>query len=77
MFSEVSSELIEALEELIYIYYELYISSNQQSHEYFEKLQFYIDQMEKHPKYTSEIASRINTKLKQLHKHVTHIQLPN
>lgn len=77
MFSEVSSELIEALEELIYIYYELYISSNQQAHEYFEKLQFYIDQMEKHPKYTSEIAIKINTKLKNLHRNITHIELPN
>lgn len=77
LLSEVSSELIEALEELIYIYYELYISSNQQSYEYFEKLQFYIDQMEKHPKYTSEIALRMNTKLKNFHRNVTHIELPN
>ena len=74
---DISPALIEALEELIYMYYELYVSSNQQSHLYFEKLQFYIDQIEKHPKYTSEIALRINTKLKDLHRNVTHIELPN
>ena len=75
MFEESSVELIESLEELIYIYYDLYLKNNN-SENYFKKLNYYINLIEKHNDYNDEIASRINNKLKSLKNKHLKIELP-
>ena len=62
LFEESCLDIIESLEELIYIYHNLYISSNIE--EYLNKLNNYINIIKKNSKYTPEISSRINKKLK-------------
>lgn len=75
LFEESSVELIESLEELIYIYYDLYLKNNN-SENYFKKLNYYINLIEKHSDYNDEIASRINNKLKSLKNKHLKIELP-
>lgn len=76
LLDDVSCELIEALEELIYIYYELYINSNKSSKEYLEKLKNYIIRLENHPNYTSKLALQINKILGDINSKKIHIKLP-
>lgn len=76
LLDDVSCELIEALEELIYIYYELYIKSNKSSKEYLEKLKNYIIRLESHPNYTSKLALEINKILEDINSKKIHIKLP-
>ena len=60
---------------IIYIYYELYIKNNL-SEEYLNKLNYYINLIEKHHDYNSDIAKRINTNLSDLKKEKLNINLP-
>ena len=75
MFEESSCELIDSLEELIYIYYDLYLKNNN-SENYLKKLNYYINLTENHSNYNDEIASRINNKLKDLKNEHLKIKLP-
>ena len=75
LFDESSCELIESLEELIYIYYDLYLKNNR-SDEYLGKLNNYIDIIERNSKYNDVLANRINEKLKDLKKKSLKIKLP-
>lgn len=75
LFEESSCELIDSLEELIYIYYDLYLKNNN-SENYLNKLNYYINLIEKHSDYNDEIASRINNKLKDLKNEHLKIELP-
>lgn len=63
LFEESSLDLIDSLEELIYIYYNLYIK-NSYSERYLKKLNYYISLAENHKNYDSNIASIINENLK-------------
>ncbi len=75
LFDESSCELIESLEELIYIYYDLYLKNNR-SDEYLGKLNNYIDIIERNSKYNDVLANRINEKLKDLKRNSLKIKLP-
>ena len=75
LFEESSCELIDSLEELIYIYYDLYLKNNN-SENYLKKLNYYINLTENHSNYNDEIASRINNKLKDLKNEHLKIKLP-
>lgn len=75
LFEESSCELVESLEELIYIYYNLYLKNNC-SEFYLEKLNYYINLAENHKNYNSNIISIINQKLKTLKNEHLKINLP-
>jgi len=75
LFEESSCELVESLEELIYIYYNLYLKNNC-SELYLKKLNYYINLAENHKNYDSNIASIINENLKYLKKENLNIELP-
>ena len=75
LFEESSLDLIDSLEELIYIYYNLYIK-NSYSERYLKKLNYYISLAENHKNYDSNIASIINENLKKLKKENFKIELP-
>ncbi len=76
LLEDVSNELIEALEELIFIYYDLYIKSDIKSEEYLNKVKYYITRLENHPNYTSDLSLEINKILKNLNSKKSHIKLP-
>lgn len=76
LLNDVSDELIEALEELIYIHYELYINNNKNSKEYLEKLKNYIIRLENHPDYNSKLALEMNKVLEDINSKKIHIKLP-
>ena len=75
LFEESSDELTESLEELIYIYYDLYLKNNN-SENYLKKLNYYINLIEKHTDYNDKIANCINNKLKDLKNEHLKIELP-
>lgn len=75
LFEESSCELVESLEELIYIYYNLYLKNNC-SEFYLKKLNYYINLAENHKNYNSNISSIINKKLKTLKNEHLKINLP-
>ena len=75
LFEESSLALIDSLEELIYMYYNLYIK-NSYSECYLKKLNYYISLAENHKNYDSNIASIINENLKKLKKENFKIVLP-
>ena len=73
LLNDVSSFLIEALEELIYIYYDLYLLDKKK---YFDKLQKTIELCQNHKNYNEEIGKRINTVLVSIHNEKYKIKLP-
>ena len=75
LFEESSLALIDSLEDLIYMYYNLYIK-NSYSECYLKKLNYYISLAENHKNYDSNIASIINENLKKLKKENFKIVLP-
>lgn len=76
LFEESSCDIIESLEELICIYYSLYLQNNY-SDLYLKKLNYYIALAENHKDYNSNIAYMINEKLKNIKKENPKIELPN
>lgn len=72
LLEDISDHLIDAIEELIYIYYELYLKDKK----YYDKLQKYINLCQNHKDYTEEIGKRINTILEKIHKKTYKIELP-
>jgi len=67
LLEEICDKLIQANEELIYIYYDLYISSNKEDR-YFIKFKYYIDLIQKNIDYNNDYKSRIENKLTKLKK---------
>lgn len=67
LLEEVSDELIEAIEELIYIYYDLFLSNAKENEEFYKKINFYISKIELHPKYTIKIKERIEETLQSFY----------
>ncbi len=75
LFLDVANEIVLALEEIIYIYYELYITNNREE-KYLNELKKYINKIEHHTEYNNTIAKRINMKLKDIYKNNEKIVLP-
>ena len=61
LLEDICNDLIEANEELIYIYYELYM--NTKNEDYLIKLNYYCDLITKNQKYSSIIKNRIEKSL--------------
>ena len=76
LLADVSDELIEASEELIYIYYNLYLESDRKNNNYLEKINFYKEKCEKNINYNSKIKKAIENKLKKMYENVQHIEIP-
>ena len=74
LLEDIADDLAEAVEELIFIYYKLYLESNKENKLYFEKLNFYIQKYEKSPNYNPKAKIKVEKKLKQLYNE--HIQVP-
>ena len=66
LLDDVSDELIEASEELVYIYYNLYLESYKNNKYYLEKLNFYKEKCEKNTNYDNTIKNKIENILKQI-----------
>lgn len=67
LLDDVCDVLIDANEELIYIYYDLYISSNKDD-SYLTKFKYYVDLIEKHNGYNNIIKKRIEQNISVLKK---------
>lgn len=67
LLEDIENDLIEALEELTYIYYDLYLKSQKEDSVIEQKIKSYICKIEKHPNYNSEIKKRIETKIQIAH----------
>lgn len=76
LLDEVCDELIEASEELIYIYYELYLSTNKKDKDYFNKLNLYKSKCELNVNYTEKVKERIEKKLFKLNENIGTIKIP-
>ena len=74
LLDEIHKLNIKANEELIYIYYDLYKENSSKANK--EKLDYYINEIENNKQYNSKLATKINTKLKQLKKNNTKIKIP-
>lgn len=72
LLDEVSPYIIDAVEELIYIYYGLYLNNNN----YYDLLQKYINLCQNHKDYNEEIGKRINNILLDIHDKKYKIILP-
>ncbi len=72
LLEDISDYLIDAIEELIYIYYELYLKDKK----YYDKLQKCINLCQNHKNYTEEIGKRINNILSEIRKDIYKIELP-
>ena len=68
LLDDISDVLLEACIELIYIYYELYLKYNKKEHLYLDKLNYYREKCENHPKYTKKLKSDIEKQLNLLNK---------
>ncbi len=76
LLDEVSDELIEASEELVYIYYNLFIESHKENENYLKRLNFYKEKCEKNMKYNTTIKNRIENTLKQINNFNKKIKIP-
>ena len=74
LLEDIADDLAEAVEELIYIYYKLYLESNKENNLYFEKLNFYIQKYEKNKKYNKKLKIEVEKNLKQIYSE--RIQVP-
>lgn len=77
LLDDVSSELIEASEELIYIYYKLYLKNNKEKDYYLRMINFYKQQCEENVNYNNKIKQRIENELKQFYNSSQNIALKN
>lgn len=75
LLDDISDKLIEASEELIYIYYELYLNSNKEEY-YLQKLNFYKEKCEKNINYNNKLKRKIENKLKQINNNIEKIRIP-
>lgn len=76
LLEETSDELIEALEELIYIYYKLYINSHKQEKYYLDRLLYFKQKCESHWNYNINIKNRIEKELLEFNNDIEKIQIP-
>lgn len=76
LFEDSSSDIMESFEELIYIYYNLYLESNKNNTTYLDRLNFYIHKLENNKNYSSNLAEKINKELNNIHEKKKYIKLP-
>ena len=76
LFEDISDDLIEASEELIYIYYKLFLDNNNQKDYYYNKIILYKQKCELNIKYTEEIKKRIENILSEIKNRVPPIEIP-
>ncbi len=74
LLDDIVDELIEASEELIYIYYNLYLNDNNKY--YLDKVNYYKEKCEKNTNYNNIIKKQIENKLNKLHNSIQHIEIP-
>lgn len=77
LLEEVADELIEASEELIYIYYKLYKDSNNQEKKYYDKIMFFKQKCEFNTNYNERLKKRIEKTLLKIKKNTASIIVPD
>ena len=70
----VESDLIEACYELLFIYYELYVSTNKKT--YLDKVLYYKEKCENHNNFNSQIKKDIEKKLLLIKQNPEKLELP-
>lgn len=75
LLDDVSDNMIEASEELVYIYYKLYLDSNKKNKFYLEKLELYKEKCERNINYNNKIKKQIENKINQLYNTIDHIKI--
>lgn len=65
LLKDICNDLIEANEELIYIYYDLYITNNKNEND-LEKLKYYINLIEQKKSYNNDIKEKIETNISKI-----------
>ena len=75
LLDDISDDLLEASEELVYIYYKLYLDSDKEKDYYLNKINLYKEKCEKNIYYNKTIKQRIENKLKQIYTKLTPIEL--
>ena len=76
LLEDVADDLFEASEELLYIYYELYLKSDKKEKYYFDKLNFYKNMCERSSKYNDKTKEKIEKLLLEIHNNVEGIHIP-
>lgn len=74
LLTDIEDEIFAASEELLYIYYELYLTSNDTL--FMNKVNFYKSKCEKHKEYTKKIKQNIEKNLQSLKKYNEEIVIP-
>ena len=69
-----SVKILDAVEELIYIDYKKYLSSNKQDKSSLEKLKYYIDKIENSTEYNLEIKERIQNIMDKIYNEKSSIK---
>lgn len=69
-----SNNIIEASEELLYIYYDKYISENKKDQNALNNVKYYIQKIESSPKYNNELKERIEKVMKDIYLTKEHIK---
>jgi len=69
-----STHIIEASEELIYIYYDKYISEGKKDENILNEVKYYIQKIEASPNYNDEIKLRVEKIMKDIYFNKNHIQ---
>ena len=77
LLEEVADELIEASEELIYIYYKLYKDSNNQEKKYYNKIMFFKKKCKFNTNYNERLKKRIEKTLLKIKKNTASIIVPD
>jgi len=75
LLEDISDDLIEASEELIYIYYKLYLKNDEKQKYYLNKIYLYKEKCEKNINYNNKIKQRIEKHIKQIYKHTPSINI--
>lgn len=76
LLDDISDKLIEASEELIYIYYKLYLNNNKIDKFYLEQLNLYKEKCEKNINYNNKIKNRIENNIAQIYNTTENIEIP-
>lgn len=76
LLEDVSNDLLEASEELIYIYYRLYLESNRKEQYYYDRLMFFKEKCENNSNYNENIKKRIEELLLNIQRNINPIKIP-
>jgi len=76
LLEDVSDQLVEASQELLYIYYKLYLESNKKEYCFLEKLNYYKAKCEENSNYNNDMKTEIENRLKQIYNSAKPIEIP-